>query len=157
MLNIPIAVSYDVTEKLSIGGSLDAMWTGLNLDLLLGANQVGSLIGAGRASGSLVPVLGGLPAFDGAHISFFEKNRPLASGADAWGIGGKFGLIYKATKATTLGAAYSFESRMSDLKGDATLTALDAVVGQVPLQGQIAIRNFSDASGAQSGHESSVQ
>ncbi|MFC6520911.1 OmpP1/FadL family transporter [Undibacterium arcticum] len=70
VLNIPIAVSYDVTEKLSIGGSLDAMWTGLNLDLLLGANQVGSLIGAGRASGSLVPVLGGLPAFDGAHISF---------------------------------------------------------------------------------------
>lgn len=141
VLNIPFAASYDVNEKLSVGASLDAMWIGLNLDLLLGANQVGSLIGAGRVSGSLVPVLGGLPGLDGAHFSL-TKNQPLASGVDAWGIGGKFGLTYKLSKDTTLGAAYSFESKVSDLKGRATLTAVDTVVGQVPLKGDIKIRDF---------------
>ncbi len=87
VLNIPFAASYDVNDQLSVGASLDAMWVGLNLELLLGVDQVGSLIGSGRASGSLVPVLGGLPGLDGAHFSL-TKNTPLGSGVDAWGYGG---------------------------------------------------------------------
>lgn len=141
VLNIPFTASYDVTDKLSIGGSLDAMWIGLNLELLLGANQVGSLIGAGRVSGSLVPVLGGLPALDAAHFSF-TKNEPLASGIDAWGYGGKLGMTYKLSKETILGASYGFKSNVADLKGRSTLTAVDAVVGQIPLKGDIKIRDF---------------
>src|SRR5690606_40399206 len=62
VLDIPLAASYKVSEALTIGGSVDALWQGLNLDLLLGADQVGSLLGSGRAKGSLVPVLAGLPA-----------------------------------------------------------------------------------------------
>jgi long-chain fatty acid transport protein len=141
VLSIPFAASYDVNEQLSVGASIDAVWMGMNLDLLLGANQVGSLIGAGRVTGSLVPVLGGLPGLDAAHFSL-TKNQPLASGVDAWGIGGKFGMTYKLTKSTTLGAAYTFKSRVSDLEGQATLTAVDTVVGQIPLKGKIKIRDF---------------
>jgi long-chain fatty acid transport protein len=141
VLSIPFAASYDVNEQLSVGASIDAIWMGMNLDLLLGADQVGSLIGAGRVKGSLVPVLGGLPGLDAAHFSL-TKNQPLASGVDAWGIGGKFGMTYKLTKSTTLGAAYTFKSRVSDLEGQATLTAVDTVVGQIPLKGKIRIRDF---------------
>lgn len=141
VVRIPFAASYDVNDKLSIGGSLDAVWMGLNLDLLLGAGQVGSLIGAGRVNGSLLPVLGGLPALDGAHFSL-TKNQPIASGVDAWGVAGKLGMVYKLSGDTTVGAAYAFKSRVSDLTGNATLTAVDAVVGKVPLQGRIAIRDF---------------
>ena len=140
-LNIPFAASYEVNDQLTVGASLDAIWQGLNLDMLLGADQVGSLIGSGRASGSLVPVLGGLPDLRGAHLSF-TKNQPVASGTDAWGIGGRIGLTYKASKETVLGAAYSMESHIADMEGDATLTAVDAVVGQVPLQGKISVRDF---------------
>jgi len=50
VLNVPFSASYKVTDKLNIGGSVDAMWQGLNLNLLLGADQVGSLIGANRVS-----------------------------------------------------------------------------------------------------------
>lgn len=141
VLNIPFAASYEVNDRLSVGGSLDAMWMGLNLDLLLGADQVGSLIGGGRVNGSLVPVLGGLPGLDGAHFSL-TKNQPLASGVDAWGFGGKLGMTYKLSKDSTMGAAYTFKSRVNDLEGNATLTAVDTVVGQVPLQGKITIRDF---------------
>lgn len=117
------------------------MWQGLNLNLLLGADQVGSLIGAGRVNGSLVPVLGGLPDLRGAHFSL-TKNQPLASGVDSWGIGGRLGLVYKATPDTTLGASYTFKSAMGDMEGNATLTAVDAVAGQIPLSGKIKIIDF---------------
>ena len=117
------------------------MWQGLNLNLLLGADQVGSLIGSGRVNGSLLPVLGGLPALRGAHFSL-TKNQPLASGVDSWGVGGRLGLVYKATPDTTLGASYTFKSSMGDMEGNATLTAVDAVAGQIPLNGKIKIIDF---------------
>lgn len=141
VLDIPLAASYKVSEALIIGGSVDALWQGLNLDLLLGADQVGSLLGSGRAKGSLVPVLAGLPALQGAHFSL-TKNKLLGSGVDAWGIAGRLGLAYQLTPVTRLGASYNFRSRISDMEGAATLTAVDGVVGQIPLEGKIKIRDF---------------
>lgn len=141
VLNIPFAASFQVNEKLSVGGSIDAMWQGLNLDLLLGADQVVSLLGSGRASGTLVPTLAGLPALRGAHFSL-TRNQPLGSGVDAWGYGARLGLVYKAMENTTLGAAYTLKSQMSDMEGRATLTAVDAVAGQIPLGGKIKIKDF---------------
>jgi len=141
VLNIPLVASYQVNDKLIVGGSLEAIWEGLNLNLLLGADQVGSLIGSGRVSGSLVPVLGGLPDFRGAHFSL-SKNQPLASGVDAWGVGGRIGMIYKMSNDTIAGASYAMESQVDDLEGQATLTAIDGIAGQIPLQGDIKVRNF---------------
>ncbi len=140
-LDIPFAASYQVNDKLAVGASVDAMWQGLNLGLLLGADQVGSLIGAGRVGGSLLPVLGGLPDLRGAHLSF-TRDQPVTSGVSAWGIRGRIGLTYKVSNDTVLGASYVAKSDIADMKGNATLTAVDAVVGQVPLKGRISIRDF---------------
>jgi long-chain fatty acid transport protein len=141
VLNIPFAASFQVNDKLAVGGSIDAMWQGLNLNLLLGADQVVSLIGSGRATGALVPVLAGIPNLRGAHFNL-TKNEPLASGVDAWGYGGRLGMIYKATAETTLGASFSAESQMQDMEGRATLTALSSTAGQIPLTGKIQIKDF---------------
>lgn len=141
VLNIPFAASYQVTDKLAIGGSLDAMWQGLNLNLLLGADQVGSLLASGRATGSLVPVLGGLPAMRGAHFSL-TKNEPLASGVDAWGYTGRLGMVYQLNADTRLGASYTAKSKMADMEGNASLTAVDAIAGQIAMAGKIQIKDF---------------
>lgn len=141
VLDIPLAASWRVNDQLTVGGSIDAMWQGLNLDLLLGADQVGSLIGAGRATGSLVPVLGSIPKMQGAHFSL-TKNEPIASGIDAWGFTGRLGMLYQPSPATRIGASYTFKSQMDDMKGGATLTALSGVAGQIPLTGKIEIRDF---------------
>lgn len=140
-LNIPMAASYAVTDALTVGGSVDALWQGLNLGMLLGVDQVGSLIGAGRVNGSLVPMLGTFPALRGVHFNL-SKDQILASGVDSWGVGGRLGLTYKLDPDTILGAAYSFKSQFADLKGRATLTAVDAVVGQIALNGKIELHNF---------------
>ncbi len=141
VLSIPFAASYQVTDTLAVGGSIDAMWQGLNLDLLLGAAQVGSLIGSGRVNGSLLPVLGGLPDLRGAHFSL-TKNELLASGVESWGFGGRLGMTYKMSPNTRIGVSYAMESRLNDLEGRATLTAIDGVAGQIPLQGHIKLRDF---------------
>lgn len=141
VLNIPFAASYQVNDKLAVGGSIDAMWQGLNLNLLLGAGQVGSLIGSGRVNGSLLPVLGGLPDMRGAHFSL-TKDEPLGSGVESWGFGGRIGMTYKVSDDTLLGFDYAVQSRMNDLEGHATLTAIDGIAGQIPLQGNIKLRNF---------------
>jgi long-chain fatty acid transport protein len=141
VLNIPFVASYQVNDKLTVGGSIDAMWQGLNLNLLLGAGQVGSLIGSGRVQGSLLPVLGGLPDMRGAHFSM-TKNEPLASGVESWGFGGRLGMTYKVSNETMFGLDYAMESQMKDMEGRATLTAIDGIAGQILLQGAIKLRNF---------------
>ncbi|WP_068809252.1 OmpP1/FadL family transporter [Thauera phenolivorans] len=141
VLDIPLAASYRVSDALTVGASVDAIWQGLNLDMLLGADQVGSLIGQGRATGSLVPALGGIPGLQGAHFSL-TRNRMLASGVDAWGISGRLGMLYQLTPATRLGASYTLKSHMDDMEGDATLTAVSSVAGQISLPGKIEVRDF---------------
>ena len=140
-LDIPAAVSMKVGDRLTIGGSIDAVWIGLNLGLQLQADQVGSLIGSGRINGSLVPVLGGIPGLDAAHFGL-TRNNYLINGVDGWGIGGRVGFTYKLTPATTIGGAYNFETNVADLKGPATLTAVSTVAGQIPLTGRIRVRDF---------------
>lgn len=141
VLDIPLAASYQVNESLSVGARLDAMWQGLNLNLLLGADQVGSLIMNGRVNGSMLPVLGSIPALQGAHFSF-TKNQPIASGVDGWGFTGALGTVYKVTPDTKLGASYTFKNQMSDMEGSATLTAVSGVAGQIAVPGTIKIKNF---------------
>lgn len=140
-LDIPAAVSIKINDKLTIGGSIDAVWIGLNLGLQLQADQVGSLIGSGRVTGSLVPVLGGIPGLDAAHFGL-TRNNFLINGVDGWGVGGRVGFTYKVTPFTTIGGAYNFETDVADLKGPATLTAVSTVAGQIPLSGRIRVRDF---------------
>jgi len=137
----PLAVSYAITPRLVLGASIEGRWQSLNLDLLLGADQVGSLIAAGRVDGTLLPVLGGLPALRGAQFSL-TRNQIVGGGVRSLGVGERIGLIWHAAKGTTLGLSWAPRTQMADMKGGATLTAIDAVAGQIPLTGTIAIRDF---------------
>lgn len=142
ILDIPIAASFKLNDRFTIGGALEGKWTGLNLDYLLGMNQLGSLAGHGRASGSLLGLIGGLPDPRGVHLSV-SKNRAIASGADGWGYAGRLGFLYKMTPTTNLGGAYMFKSHMDDLKGKATVTAVDGQIGNVPIEGEVRFINFN--------------
>lgn len=142
-LRIPFAAAYDVNDRLTVGGSVDAVWTQLNLELLLDARQVGALAGDGRVSGSLVPTLLAIPGLSGAHMGFTDDDV-VGGGADAWGLGGKLGFTYQISNTTRLGAAYNFETHVDDLSGHAVLTAVDKNNNHMPLSGKIKIRDFQN-------------
>jgi len=141
VLRVPFSVAFQATDKLTIGGSIDAVWTSLNLGLLLDGSQLGSLAGQGRLTGSLVPTLLSLPGLSGGYFNI-NKNTIAGGGASAWGVGGKVGLTYQITPDTVFGAAYNFKTHVGDLSGQAQLTAVSSVVGDVPLSGSVRVRNF---------------
>jgi len=142
-LRIPFAASFKVNDRLQIGGSVDVVWTQLNLELLLDVSQVGALAGAGRVTGSLVPTLLAIPGLSGAHFSF-TKDKPIGGGVDGWGLGGKLGFTYQLTDATRFGVAYNLKTHVEDLTGRAVLTAVDSANTHIPLSGKIKIRDFQN-------------
>lgn len=139
VMNIPFAVSYQFSDNFSVGGSVDAMWAGMNLNLLLTTAQIGGLAAGGNVSGSLVgPLLGMSPT--AAHISF-TKNNFIDSGASAWGVGARVGAIWQPQESTTVGFSYNFPSELGDLSGDADLTAVIAGPNPV-ISGEITVKDF---------------
>ncbi len=142
-LRIPLAIAYQVNDKLTVGATVEAIWSSLNLELLLDVTQVGSLAADGRVDGSLVPTLLSVPELSGAHFSF-TKDEFVGGGVDAVGYGAKLGLTYQATPNTTFGLSYNFKSSIPDLKGRATLTAVSNVAGNIPLNGDIKLRDFQN-------------
>ncbi len=142
-LRIPFAAALKVNSQLTVGGSIDAVWTAMNLEMLIDVTQVGALAADGRVSGNLVPTLLGVPNLSGAHFSF-TKNKIVGGGVDAWGLGGKLGLTYQISSDTRIGAAYNLKTHVGDLKGKATLTAVSSSLGNIPLNGDIVIRDFQN-------------
>ncbi|MBV8273474.1 MAG: outer membrane protein transport protein [Cupriavidus sp.] len=141
VLRIPFAVAYRPTDKLTLGASLDAVWTSLNLGTLLDVTQIGTLASQRRVSGSLVPTLLSVPGLSGGYLGF-SNSAPVGGGADAWGIGGKLGLTYDITPDTRVGLAYNAKTRVGDLRGQATLAAVSTVAGNIPLSGEVRVRDF---------------
>jgi long-chain fatty acid transport protein len=140
-LRVPIAASYQVTDKLTVGGSVEAVWTAVNLGLLLDASQLGALAADGRMSGSLLPTLLSVPDLSAGYLEF--DNGEIAGGeADAWGVAGRIGLTYQASARTRIGVVYAFKTDAPDLKGRATLTAVSASLGGIPLDGAVRLRDF---------------
>lgn len=141
VLRIPFALAYKVNDQLSVGASVDAVWTSLNLGALLDASQIGSLAAQGRARGSLIPVLLSVPGLSGGYLNF-TNHGIVGGGAEGWGVGGKVGMTYQVTPQTRLGVAYNFKTAVRDLTGNASLSAVSSVAGNIPLTGAIAVQNF---------------
>ncbi len=134
-LRIPLALAWRPHARWRVGASVDVVNASMNLASLLDVQQIGMLIADGRVSGSLLPVLGGVPDLAGAHFDFVRNNM-VSSELSAWGVGARLGLSFDLDTRTTLAASYEFESRLGELKGEGTLTAVDRNNQQIPLRGQ---------------------
>ncbi len=145
LLNLRIvgAAAYQLTDKLTVGGSLDVLWSSFNLGLLLDVSQVGALAADGRVDGTLVPTLLGVPGLSGAHFDF-AKNHIVGGGIEGWGLGGKVGATYQVTPQTRIGVAYNFKTNVGHLSGSATLSAVSSVAGNIGLPGKLRISNFEN-------------
>ena len=141
VLRIPVSAAYQVSERLSVGASLEAVWTSVNLGFLLDTSQIGTLAGQGRVSGSLVPGLLSVPQLSAGYLDI-NNHRATGGGVDAWGIGGRLGATYQPNPQTRFGVAYSLKTRVGDLSGDADLTAVSAVAGNIGLAGKAKLRDF---------------
>jgi len=153
-----IPLSYRVNEKLNIGGTIDYVWAGMDLQMAMSGAQFFDLVDPsqqnfGTASGSLVQgffqMMGQMPpgtAVDYAYFDFTNDND-FTGEASGDGYAGKIGLTYDVTEQFTFGLTYHSKTDLGDLKAPGNSLAFQLNVpgmGQMPqvLSGDIEVRNF---------------
>ncbi len=162
-------IVYNLNEKLIVGGSLDFVWAGIDLQMAMSEGQFVDLATTqrgGSVGGSLAQTFGALyEPFGGTGISRlyhayfdFSNDNSFTGAAKGTGFATKLGLVYKAAPQLTLGATYHSETRLGDLETDSATMVMgvniDAgmAIGQppsgqyadinMPVSGSIAIRDF---------------
>ena len=131
-------VSYQVTEKLAIGGTIDFVWAGLDLQMAIPGSQI-----AGLARGGTLA----LPAFGGTDYARldFADNSPFTGEAKGYGYGGKIGFVYQLHKRVSVGAVYQSKTALGDLEtDDARLSYGSSATGvrAGAINGDVTVRDF---------------
>ncbi|MFP5504764.1 MAG: OmpP1/FadL family transporter [Gammaproteobacteria bacterium] len=144
-------LSYNVNDKLTVGGSIDFVWAGLDLRMAMSGAQFADLAtpgqqNAGTASGSLVAAVGGfgLPV----NYAYFDFSNGSRFSGKARGYGGaaKLGAAYKVSSRLTLGASYHSETKLGDMTTDNAKISMNLDNGGTPttveLSGKIKVNDF---------------
>ncbi|HEY9199172.1 MAG TPA: outer membrane protein transport protein [Gammaproteobacteria bacterium] len=144
-------LSFNVNDKLTVGGSVDFVWAGLDLRMAMSGAQFGDLATPGQqnigtASGSLATAVGafGMPV----NYAYFDFSNGSRFSGKARGYGGaaKLGATYKLSKRLTFGAAYHSETHLGDMHTDDAKISVNLDNGGTPtnveLTGKIKVNDF---------------
>lgn len=127
--NVIVPLAYDVSPDFKIGGTLDLVWSGMDLQMAMNTAQINGLMMGGNftASGAGAAAL---PAFMGgannAAYFNFSDNSKFTGKANSTGVAGKLGMTLKVSDQLTIGATYHSKTRLGDMKADgAQVTMID--------------------------------
>lgn len=121
-----LPVAFQVTPELALGASLDFVWAGLDMRMAASGAQLGGMVTG--ASGNLAAALGALAGAPWARIDF-SNSSDFSGAASATGWAGKFGAVFKASPALTLGASYQTKTSLKDMKTGASGAGMSATGG----------------------------
>lgn len=160
-------LSYKVNDKLSVGGTLEYVWGGM--DLIMGlplfapdgsaapgtfADFSSSFGGAnvlGNASGTLLQGFGQLLSSipqeqlpNHAAVFDFSNDNDYTGETSGTGYGAKLGLTYAFNEYTTLGLTYQSKTAMEDWEGDGSIRVVNNADGSVVAEfpGSYTIKDF---------------
>ena len=154
-------IAYNVSKEITVGGSIDYVWGGMDLKMALAGGQLYDFVdpnlqNTGIATGTIAAGLGGMlgtvnPLTDidpntgvvtgstgailtGARFDFSNQSD-ISGEAKGAGISGKIGITFKVNNNLSFGASYHAKTNMGDLEtNNATLSVsgdFSAVGGQV--------------------------
>jgi long-chain fatty acid transport protein len=131
-------LAWKVSDKLSVGGSLDLVWSTLDIRMAASGAQLGQMVtGASGQLAAALPALGGAPW---ARVDFSDQSK-FSGEAVALGWAGKLGLVYRLTPALTLGASWHSKTALRDMKTGQGAASLSATGGFVD-SGRMTIEGF---------------
>lgn len=162
-----VPLAYQMDDKVTIGGSLDFVWAGMDVKMgLTGAqflDMVSSFGGTqtyGSASGALVNTLGAgftpggacgasacLSALNWARIDF-SNDSAFTGQAKGNGFAFKLGGTYKVSPQLTLGAAFHSKTSLGDLSAPGASMSMSVTgvgvggTATVPVTGIVSVHNF---------------
>jgi long-chain fatty acid transport protein len=138
-----LPVSFQVNDRLAIGGSVDLVWAMLDLKMAVPTSSLAGMVTGFDAGWG--PVLGGLGGLDWGRFDFSDGND-MTGKAKGYGLAGKLGFTYKLTDALTVGMSYHTETNLSDLETSnrgSTLTAGNTGGGALAgFTGKISVNDF---------------
>lgn len=126
-LMLPLA--YDVTDKFKIGGSIDYLWGGLDLQMSMMGSQFAQVLGgasnmATMSPTSTLPLAMGpfmsMPGFDvtWAQFDFSEGTNKMKQRLKTDGWAGNIGFQWQATPQLSIGAVYHAKTHLKDMSGN---------------------------------------
>lgn len=161
--NLIVPIAYDVTPDLNIAGSVDFVWAGMDLQMMMSGGQLmdmmptmynpGATNSGGTVSGTMIDgfasMMGGAPGQIGAlNYGYFDfsNNDDFSGKAHSTGWAGKLGFTYKVNKQLTVGGTYHSKTSLGDMDGSASVAFNVDINGMgtttIPVNGKIAVRDF---------------
>ena len=157
-----VPLVYQVDEKITVGGSLDFVWAGMDLKMAMSGAQFGDMAFGtktyGTASGSMVNILGGAIGTNPGQLSStgpinwarvdFSDNGDFTGQAKGNGGAFKLGGTYKVSPQLTLRATYHSKPALGDLTTSGAEMSMNVNVNgapgpfTVPVTGSISVKDF---------------
>jgi long-chain fatty acid transport protein len=162
-----VPFTYDVNENLVVGGSVDYVWAGMDLQMAMNGMMMGDMMGPssqfGSISGTMVDGFRSLmfhPADNptgmiyGLNYGYFDfsNDNDFTGEATGAGFAGKIGATFKVNPQLTIGATYHSKTAMSDLEASGANVTMSVLASMddganftemsMPLVGDIKVKDF---------------
>ncbi len=156
-----IPLSYSVSDKFNIAGSLDYVWASMDLKMALTGAQFGDMLDAGyggtqeygAASGSMVDSMMGMvgTALDATGpVNWarfdFSNGSPFLGEAFGSGFAGKLGFTYKMGSRWTVGAIYHSKTSLGDMTTSNASVSMNVNMDDGILAGGAPVGTYSPVS-----------
>lgn len=146
-LMFPLA--FDVSDAFTIGGSIDYLWGGLDLQMVMPGAMFAQFTGFGGASASPLGNAGGSmvmamanPAFgimdvNWAQFDFSEGGNKMKQRLKTDGWAGNLGFTWKAAPNLTVGGVYHAKTSLGDMSGNGKIN-MSVMTGMGPMNMSVA-------------------
>ena len=152
---VMIPLAYDISDTFRIGGTLDYLWGGLDLQMVMSGAMFAQFTGfggasaspLGKASGSMVTAMGGFGLSDvnWAQFDFNAGKNGMTQQLKTTGWAGNIGFVWKAAPNVSVGGVYHAKTKLSDMEGDGAIN-MSVVMGTTTMpmsvSGKLKIVNF---------------
>lgn len=155
-LMFPLA--YDVTDTFKLGGSVDYLWGGLDLQMVMSGAMFSRFSGfggapatrLGYANGTMVQALGGFQAMglsdvNYAQFDFSEGDNKMKQRLKTNGWAGNIGFQWQATPKLSIGGVYHAKTSLDDMEGNGKLNMQVIMGGQampMSVSGKLKVVDF---------------
>ncbi len=157
-----LPLAYQMDDQITLGGSLDFVWAGMDLKMALSGSQFTDMIAGfstnnqfyGSASGSMITAFAGMMGPNPGQVSGVNWARVDFSNTSMWtgqakgnGLAFKLGGTFKANSQLTLGATYHSKTAIGDLTTTGASMSMNVDVNTmgamtVPVSGSVAVHDF---------------
>lgn len=129
-------LAYDVSDSVRLGGSIDYLWGGLDLQMVMDGQTFGrftgmspmgaSPLGQVSPTSTMLGAFGAFMAMPGfdlnyAQFDFSEGSNKMKQRLKTTGWAGNIGVQWQVNPALSIGAVYHAKTRLGDMEGDGAI------------------------------------